>query len=130
MHPVGTGPFIFRSLIQGQYGSFARNPHYWDHGKPYVDKLTIYSLADDTARLNALLGGQIDVMAQMPFAQARTGLSNSFHLLRSPGLSAYAFYMAVDQAPFTDVRVRQALRLLADRQQLIDVALDGFGTVA
>lgn len=130
VHPVGTGPFIFRSLVQGQYSSFARNPHYWDHGKPYVDKLTIYSLADDTARLNALLGGQLDVMAQMPLAQAKTGLSNGFHLLRSPGLSAYAFYMAVDQAPFNDVRVRQALRLLADRQQLIDVALDGFGTVA
>jgi peptide/nickel transport system substrate-binding protein len=130
VHPMGTGPFIFQSLIQGQHSVFRRNPHYWDHGKPYVDELIIYSLADDTARLNALLSGQTDVMAQMPFAQAKTSLSSGFHLLRSPGLTAYAFYMAVDKPPFTDVRVRQALRLLADRQQLIDVALDGFGTVA
>jgi len=38
--------------------------------------------------------------------------------------------MRTDQAPFNDVRVRQAMRLLADRPQLIDSALDGQGTLA
>jgi peptide/nickel transport system substrate-binding protein len=130
VHPVGTGPFAFQSLIQGEHSVFLRNPHYWDHPKPYVDELIIYSLASDTARVDALISGQIDVCSQVPFTQARTGLGNGFSLLRSPGQSAYAFYMAVDKPPFDDVRVRQALRLLTDRQQLIDVALDGFGTVA
>jgi peptide/nickel transport system substrate-binding protein len=130
VHPVGTGPFKFQSLIQGEHSVFVRNPRYWDHGKPYVDELIIYSLADDTARVDALLSGQIDVCSQVPFTQAKTGLGSGFSLLRSPGQSAYAFYMAVDKPPFNDVRVRQALRLLADRQQLIDVALYGFGTVA
>jgi len=40
------------------------------------------------------------------------------------------FTMRIDQAPFSDVNVRQALRLLVDRQQLINSALDGFGVVA
>ncbi len=35
--------------------------------------------------------------------------------------------MRVDAAPFSDVRVRQALRLIVDRQQMIDQALNGFG---
>jgi peptide/nickel transport system substrate-binding protein len=38
--------------------------------------------------------------------------------------------MRIDQAPFSDVNVRQALRLLVDRQQLINSALDGYGVVA
>ena len=37
--------------------------------------------------------------------------------------------MAVDKAPFDDVRVRQAIKLLADRDQLVEVALSGFGQV-
>ena len=37
--------------------------------------------------------------------------------------------MAVDEAPFDDLRVRQAFRLIADRQALIDGALSGFGTL-
>ena len=40
------------------------------------------------------------------------------------------FTMRVDQPPFNDVNVRQAMRLLVDRPQLIDSALDGYGVVA
>ena len=128
--PIGTGPFTFGSLMPGDQSTCHRNPAYWDTGKPYVDELTIFSLADDTARLDALLSGEIDVMAQVPAAQAKTQLYGDVRLLRSPGTTAQCFYMAVDQPPFDDVRVRQALRLLVDRQQLVDVAVLGFGEVA
>ena len=50
---------------------FKKNPNYWVTGKPYVDGLTIKSIDDNTARLNALLSGQIDAMAQLPTAQAK-----------------------------------------------------------
>jgi peptide/nickel transport system substrate-binding protein len=126
--PVGTGPFMYQSLKPGQQSVMARNPRYWDAGKPYVDKLIIQSIDDNTARLNALMGGQIDVMAQVPYAEAkaqRTG--GRIKLLDSPSTSAAAFYMAVDEQPFNDVRVRQALRLLADRKALIETTLAGFG---
>lgn len=128
--PVGTGPFVFESHTPGQRSVCRRNPSYWDPGKPYVDALVLQSLDDDTARHNALLGGQIDVVAQIPYAQAAQLRSNpAVALLRSPSTGAQAFYMAVDQPPFDDVRVRQAMRLIADRQQLVDVVLYGYGTV-
>jgi len=69
-------------------------------------------------------------MAQVPLAQAKAVEDRGFALLNSPSTGAHAFYMAVDQAPFDDVRVRQAMRLLADREELVAVALGGFGTVA
>ncbi|MEV6984109.1 ABC transporter substrate-binding protein [Sphaerisporangium sp. NPDC051017] len=128
--PVGTGPFIFASLDQGRQSVCRRNPVYWDKGKPYVDELVIQSIDDNTARVNALLGGQIDVLAQMPFTQARAHASSGIRLLDTPSTASQAFYMAVDRKPFDDVRVRQAMRLLVDRRQLVDVALFGFGTVA
>lgn len=129
--PVGTGPFVFESLTPGQRSVCKRNPHYWSPGKPYVDELVIQSIDDDTARVNALLGGQLDVLCQMPFSQAKVyERSTAIRLLNSPSVAAQAFYLAVDKPPFDDVRVRQALRLLVDRKQLVDVALHGYGTVA
>lgn len=87
------------------------------------------SVKDDFARLNALLSGQTDVMAQVPFTQAKSQLVGDVRLIRSPGVTAQAIYMATDKPPFDDVRVRRALRLIVDRRQLVDVALFGFGTV-
>lgn len=125
--PVGTGPFVFESLVAGQQGTFTRNASYWDGGKPYVDTLTVKSLADDTARMNALAAGEIDMMAQVPYALAQTVSAQGLTLLNTPSLGSQAFYMAVDEPPFDDVRVRQAIRLLADRDQLVQVALGGYG---
>src|SRR5579864_5184896 len=69
--PVGTGPFKFESFTPGQQSVFSKNPHYWQTGKPYVDTLKILSVTDPTARLNALLAGQIDGLALLPYAQAK-----------------------------------------------------------
>ena len=130
-HPIGTGPFRFQSLSPGQQSVSTRNPHYWEHGKPYVDALVIESIADDTARLNALMAGQIDVMAQIPFVQAKAQQSQGqIKLISSTGTTSYMFYMRVDQPPFSDARVRQAMRLLVDRQAMVDDVLSGFGSVA
>jgi peptide/nickel transport system substrate-binding protein len=69
-------------------------------------------------------------MAQVPPAQAQAVKDRGYALLDSPATGAHAFYMAVDEEPFDDVRVRQAIRLLADREELVAVALGGLGTVA
>jgi peptide/nickel transport system substrate-binding protein len=51
-------------------------------------------------------------------------------LLRSKSGLFENFYVAVDNPPFNDVNVRQAIRLLVDRQQMVDVAYAGFGAVS
>ena len=128
--PVGTGPFTFVSLDAGRQSVCKRNPHYWNPGKTHLDELVFVSLTDDAARLNALLSGQTDVMAQVPFSQAKSQLTGDVRLIRTPGTTAQAFYMDTATAPFDDVRVRQALRLAVDREQLVEVCLLGYGTVA
>ena len=46
-HPIGTGPFMFGSFTLGERSHCARNPNYWEQGKPYVDAWEDISIDDD-----------------------------------------------------------------------------------
>jgi peptide/nickel transport system substrate-binding protein len=130
-HPVGTGPFKFQSFTPGQQSIFARNTSYWaTGGGPYVDTLKIVSISDPTARLNALVSGQIDAMAQMSYAQAKAHQgTGDINVLVAPSPQVLMFYMDTTRPPFNDNRVRMAMKLIADRPALIANAISGFGTV-
>ncbi|HEX2045708.1 MAG TPA: ABC transporter substrate-binding protein [Gaiellaceae bacterium] len=128
--PVGTGPFMFQSFTVGERSLCTRNPNYWEQGKPYVEEWEDISIDDNAARLNALLAGEVDMISQIPFAQAKQQQEQGdIQVIAAESPALQVFLMAVDIAPFDDVRVRQAFRLIADRQALIDGALFGFGTV-
>jgi peptide/nickel transport system substrate-binding protein len=129
--PVGTGPFKFESFVAGQRSVFVRNPDYWREGLPRVDEVTIIDFPDDTPRLNALLSGQVDAITNLPPGQiAQVKANDQFKVLISETGGWQPFTMRVDQAPFDDVNVRQAMRLLVDRKQLIAQVLSGQGRVA
>jgi peptide/nickel transport system substrate-binding protein len=127
--PVGTGPFKLKSFTPGRETVFERFENYW--GEPaVVDTLTLVALPDDTARYNALLSGQIDVLDTVPLAQIDSLKSNSkFKLSSLPSAQWYPMYMRKDRPPFDDPRVRQALRLCINRQQVIDTAFHGQATL-
>jgi peptide/nickel transport system substrate-binding protein len=128
--PVGTGPFVFKSFTPGQRSVATRNPSYWEEGKPYVDEWEDISIDDPNARLNALVSGRIDALSQLPFTQAKAEAGRGrVQVVNAPSPSIQVLLMAKDVRPFTDNRVRQAFRLLADRQKLIDAALAGYGTL-
>ena len=131
-HPVGTGPFKVESFTPGQQSVFVRNPHYHKSGLPYLDTLTIIdSFSDPTAAFNAVQSGTVDVFENAPpdlAAQVKSN-PNLQSLISGPGIWI-PFTMRVDVAPFNDVRVRQAFRLLVDRQQMLASAVNGLGIVA
>jgi peptide/nickel transport system substrate-binding protein len=124
-NPVGTGPYRYRSFTPGSRSLFVRNGDYWREA-PYFDELAVIDFSDDTARLNALIGGEIDVMpspphAQMQIAEAAPGIT----ICNLPSAGWEPFCMRADVEPFSDVRVRQALRLIPDRQQFITQVYNG-----
>ncbi|HQJ34697.1 MAG TPA: ABC transporter substrate-binding protein [Rhodoglobus sp.] len=130
--PIGTGPFTFESFTPGQKSVFNRNDNYWEDSKPYVDQLVVNSsFTDNNALLNALLGGQVNLMAAPAFSQVTQQVSaGQVQILRSAGASStHAFSMRVDEGPFADPRVRKAMKLMTNRQQLVDGALAGLGVV-
>ena len=122
---------MYKSFTAGQQSEFTKYADYHEDGKPYVDSLTIIDFPDDTARTNALLGGQVDVIDNLPAAQVQNVEANpNLRVLSSETGAWQPFTMRVDQAPFDDVRVRQAFRLIVDREQMVQQVLSGHGSVA
>jgi peptide/nickel transport system substrate-binding protein len=130
-NPVGTGAFQYKSFTAGEQSEFTRFADYWEEGKPYVDSITIIDFPEDTARTNALLGGQVDVIDNLPAAQVQSVKSNpNLRVVSSETGAWQPFTMRVDQSPFDDVRVRQAFRLIVDREQMVQQVLSGQGAIA
>jgi peptide/nickel transport system substrate-binding protein len=128
--PIGTGPFAFKNFTRGERSLFVRNEHYRVPDRPYIDELEIISINDATTRMNALLSGQIDAM-QYVDSKLIPAIKNSSRakLLIADSGTYPSQVMQIDAKPFDDNRVRQAFRLMIDRQQLVDVALGGYGKV-
>jgi peptide/nickel transport system substrate-binding protein len=128
-NPVGCGPFSLTSFKPGEQFTFAPFADYWD-GSPWVDELTIIEFADDTARVNALQSGEVEAISNLPTSQAKVVEATAGLLLLNAETGAWRpFTMRIDVKPFSDVKVRQAFRLIVDRQQMIDQAYSGFGAM-
>jgi peptide/nickel transport system substrate-binding protein len=130
-NPVGTGPFKYQSFTPGQRSVFTKNENYWETAKPFVDQLVIIDFPDDTARTNALLGGQVDAIDNLPASQVAGVKGNpNLRVLISETGAWQPFTMRIDASPFDDNRVRQAMRLIVDREQMVQQVLSGQGRVA
>ena len=126
--PIGTGAFKFVSFTAGEQSVFARNDDYWGTG-PYLDKLVISDYPDETSQINALLSGQLDVIDSLSAVSIGPVQSGDGNVLIALGGGHTPLTMRVDQPPFNNVQVRQAFRLIADREQMIDLIFDGHGTL-
>ena len=130
---VGTGPFKLAAPGDFQPGTqcvMARNENYWrQDGGPYVDQLSIIEFADNSAQMNALLGGSVEYSNMIPGAQRKIAEGSGMLLLEADTGLWIPFTMNVQTKPFDDVRVRQAFRLIVDRQQMIDQAEDGLAAI-
>jgi peptide/nickel transport system substrate-binding protein len=128
---IGTGPYQLKSFTPGQQSVSERNPNYWrGDGSPYFDQVTIIDFNDATAQVNALQGGQIDAMTDLPAAQVNAVKSKGLEALISQTGGWVPLCMAIDAPPFDDNRVRQAMRLIVDRKQVMEQIGSGYGQIA
>ncbi len=113
--PVGTGPFTLKSLVKGGNVSLARNPHYWQPGKPYLDGVDFVYINDDNQRVLQLKGGQVQVISSVPAAQVSA-------LKADPSITVQAFGSWAVDLLFFNEKVPQ----LKDRhvRRAINYALD------
>lgn len=127
-NPVGTGAFAYKSFDPGKTSTFTRYANYWGQAA-FVDELQIQNFADDNAKVNALQAGQIQTLDNLPSSLVETvkGAGNGVLTAQTGGWTP--FTMRVDASPFSDVRVRQAMRLIVDRQAMIDQVLNGYGSL-
>ncbi len=128
--PIGSGPFKLVELRPGEQWSYLPFEGYRE-GAPYVDSLTMIEFGDETARVNALTSGEVHAISQAPTNQTKMiEATEGLALLNAENGAWRPFTMRIDVKPYSDVRVRQAFRLIVNRQQMIDHAYNGFGSLA
>jgi peptide/nickel transport system substrate-binding protein len=127
-NPIGTAAFAYKSFEPGATSTFTRYADYWGDGA-FVDELQIQDFAEDNAKVNALQAGQIQTVDNLPYNLIETIEGAGGGVLISDAGQWTPFTMRVDVEPFSDVRVRQAMRLIVDRQAMIDQALSGYGSL-
>jgi peptide/nickel transport system substrate-binding protein len=127
-NPIGTGAFAYKSFQAGKTSTFTKYADYWGDAA-FVDELQIQDFADDNAKVNALQAGQIQTLDNLPYNLVDTIKGAGGGVLIAEGGQWVPFTMRVDTAPFDDVRVRQAMRLIVDRQAMIDQTLSGYGSL-
>ncbi|MFG1950300.1 ABC transporter substrate-binding protein [Micromonospora sp. NPDC048830] len=127
--PVGSGPFRFGSFQPGRSLLLKRYDDYWE-GAPYLDELEYLISNEESARINALLGGQVEYAHDLTPTTARTYADDArVSIVRMPNSTMQGFTMKVDRAPFDNRDLREAMFLLTDRQQLVDTVLAGSGQI-
>jgi peptide/nickel transport system substrate-binding protein len=130
-HPIGTGPFKYVSWVRGQALTLERNPYYWQHERPYLDRVIFKGIPEASSRVSQLQAGDLDAIQAPPFSQIA-------ELERAPGIKVekYAYgrddYMFLNTRNplFRDARAREAAYLAIDRPAIIHAALNGYGKPA
>ncbi|MFB2837414.1 ABC transporter substrate-binding protein [Floridanema evergladense] len=117
---VGTGPFIFKEWRTGDRVTLANNPNYWQKGFPKTNQLVIRFITDPAARLAQLRAGQIDFTVDLAPDQIKE-IQSDRNLDAVPRPSFNVGYLALNTSykPLSDVRVRQAIDLAIDKQQIV-----------
>jgi peptide/nickel transport system substrate-binding protein len=123
---VGTGPFILKTFSKDQGVTYVKNPHYWDKGKPYLDKVNVKYFSDTPPIVLALQGGAINAFPQVPYQGSQALFSDSnITVTETPSSEYRTLQMRVDEAPFNDKNARLAVAYSLDRPGLVSGLFNG-----
>ena len=135
LRPVGTGPFRFDSYRRDDQVVLLRNPEYFKPGLPRLDCLVFRILPNANTQVNALLAGEVDMLARISALDAQRVKGRPITLVdTSAGSGGSNCVMTLafnlDRPQLADVRVRQAFAQSIDREQILKLVVFGQGRVA
>lgn len=125
-NPVGTGPFKFVEWKQNDRIVLVKNESYWMEGFPKLYQVIFRVIPENTARLNALTNGEIDLMDGVNNSDEATVTSNDqLQLIERPSMNVGYLGFTTNRPPFDNKLVRQALNHAIDKQGIIDAFYGG-----
>ncbi len=129
---IGTGLYKVESFDPGVRTVVSRvDSHYKDGRAGWFDSIEAIAINDSTARMNALMTGQVDAVNRVDFKTEPLMRANpNVMIFEVTGNQHFTFPMLTNVAPFNDVNVRKALKFAVNRQELVDKILLGHGAVA
>jgi peptide/nickel transport system substrate-binding protein len=123
---IGTGPYKLKEFKPGVRSVVVRNEAYWKPGKPYLDEVEFVGIADENARVNALLSGGMDLVGVVnPRSLARVAGTPGFAVFKTPSGQYSDLVMRRDTGPGANPDFVLAMKHLFNREQMKKtVALD------
>ena len=137
---VGTGPFMLTDVIEGSSATLTKNPDYWGYDEkypenrlPYIDELRGLVMLDEATRMAALRTGKIDSMGTHGFTLIDKPDTSDSLARTNPEIVQHQFVLRSDNAlavnvtkpPLDDIRVRQALQMAIDHDEINDIFFKG-----
>lgn len=126
----GTGPFILADYSAGQRAVFTRNTSYFKTDSVLLDTVTMVFIDDPLAQIDALRSGAVDFIFKVPVDQLPTLESAGLTIINKPTNQHPVIRIRTAEGfRGTDVRIRQALKMGIDRDELNELSQDGLATV-
>lgn len=130
---VGTGPFQFDAseTRKSSVWAWKRNPTHWDAANTYVDEIRWLLLSEDSTIQAAFKTKQVDILGSplgdISYTQVKSGNPQAQFFPTLQPQSYHLHFSQVKPGPLTDVRVRRALAMAIDREEINKVAAGGEG---
>ncbi|GGD20082.1 ABC transporter substrate-binding protein [Pontibacillus salipaludis] len=131
-NPVGTGPFKFSEWKRNERIVLEKNENYWKEGLPKLNKVIYTVIPENSARLNALMTGEVDLIDGVnPSDVERIKADDTLQLLERPSMNVgYMAFTVNRETPMADALVRQALSHAVPKDQIIEAFYGGLAEPA
>jgi peptide/nickel transport system substrate-binding protein len=127
----GTGPFICKEFQPGVRSMASRNENYWKDNGPYLDSFEFFAISDESARINAVLSGDIQLAANLNPRSLRILENNPAAKLFISKLGTYTnLNVRLDMAPGNKAGVAEAFKYLTNREVIQKSVLRGLAEIA
>ena len=138
---VGTGPFVVKTIKEGETVILEKNPVYWDVDKdgnqlPYLDAVKISFVKEKKAEMLEFQRGNLDMVFRIPVemykeimgtADNPNAKKNDFEIQNVPSLATTIYGMLITSPLFSKKEVRLAFNYAIDRNKIVDYILQGEG---
>ncbi|HIC95431.1 TPA: ABC transporter substrate-binding protein [Candidatus Bipolaricaulota bacterium] len=130
-HPIGTGPYKFVEWVKGAYLKLEANEDYWG-GPPPVKYVEFREIVDPSTRLAAIETGEVDIIQKVPLELFDRATANpDLEVITRP--ARRAMFLGLRHTPGfpgSDIRVRRAIYMAIDVEELIETIMFGHATPA
>ncbi len=130
-HPIGTGPYKLEQLEFSKDIILDANDDYYEH-RPHIDKISFHVIPDSMTRFLMLKSKQLDIGSLSPIEYEKKlpkDFQRDFHIYENIALAYTYLGFNLKRKKFRDPRVREALSLAIDREEIVDIMFFGHAKV-
>lgn len=128
---VFTGPYVLKEFSPGERLVATRNPDYWKPGRAHVEEVELLFVEDPAARVSGLVTGEIHVSGRVdPQSAGLIDATPGVHVEAHPAAGHRPLLMLCDRPPFDNPDLRLAVKYSLNREQILDIVMAGFGSIA